>query len=121
MGEYFIFTIASFAAIVFIAIVKICFASKCDSINLCYGLCQIHRAVNLELSQIPNQSLQEVGNLGTSSPSRIMLQKILSMTEKQEGKSNDINYSSLRQMKNEKTLEPGVPSEQKIEHFQNSV
>jgi hypothetical protein len=108
MSDYFIFTVASFSAIVFVAVVKICFASKCDSVNLCYGLCQIHRAVNLEMSQIPNQSSVEIGNF---SPQKMFLQKVLSFNKNHE-EISDINYAKIKQMKNERTLVPEFPSEE---------
>lgn len=123
MGEYFIFTIASFSAIVFIAIVKVCFASKCDSVNLCYGLCQIHRAVNLELSQLPNQSIQEMGSVSNSSPNRFPIQRVLSnfVNLNEEKKSPHMNYSSITQMKTEKTLGLEVPLEQNVASLESRV
>jgi hypothetical protein len=33
---------------------KICFASKCDEVKLCYGLLSIHRNVSVENPEISN-------------------------------------------------------------------
>ena len=35
-------------------LVRYAFASKCDNVNLCFGLIQIHRAVDIENNQVPD-------------------------------------------------------------------
>jgi len=60
MGDYFILTIVSFSAAIFIATIKICFASKCQSIDFCFGLLRVDRSVNLESQQISSNLTLDV-------------------------------------------------------------
>lgn len=50
-------TVLTFCVVVvagFLLAMKICFASKCDDVKICYGLLSIHRNVNAEHAEISN-------------------------------------------------------------------
>jgi len=46
------FIIFSVSLIVIIAIIKVCFASKCNSVNICWGLINVQRDVSLEEKEL---------------------------------------------------------------------
>lgn len=49
MDKYeFWITIAGILAGVFGVTVKLLLKSKCEDVNLCYGMCNVHRNVNVE-------------------------------------------------------------------------
>lgn len=52
MNSYFIVSVVSIFAAVCIVGLKVCYASKCDDINLCWGLIHIEREVRYEDSQL---------------------------------------------------------------------
>jgi hypothetical protein len=39
---------------------KFCLKSKCDNVNLCYGLIKIHRNVELEMEDIEENKNEEI-------------------------------------------------------------
>lgn len=50
-------TVLTFAVLMiggFLLAMKICFASKCDEVKICYGLLSIHRNVSVENAEITN-------------------------------------------------------------------
>lgn len=51
MNTYFVLSIVSILSAVTIVALKVCYASKCDSIKLCFGLIDIEREVSLENRQ----------------------------------------------------------------------
>jgi len=48
MNTYFILSIVSILAAIFVISIKVCFASKCEEFTLCYGLFQVKRNVSME-------------------------------------------------------------------------
>lgn len=55
MNTYFVLSIVSILSAVVIIALKVCYASKCDSIKLCFGLIEIDREVSLENRQFDEQ------------------------------------------------------------------
>lgn len=48
MKEFFILTLVSIIATIILASVKICFASKCKNVDVCFGILRVEREVSLE-------------------------------------------------------------------------
>jgi hypothetical protein len=51
MNPYFILSLVSLLSAVLIVALKVCYASKCDKIELCFGLIKINREVEFEQPQ----------------------------------------------------------------------
>lgn len=56
MQTSYLITIVTIVAGVIIFIFKICFASKCGRVSLCWGIINIDREVNLESKEFHNGS-----------------------------------------------------------------
>lgn len=64
MNSYFILSLVSLTSAVLIIALKVCYASKCDKIEICFGLIKINREVAYEQPQFidsDNKLNQELG------------------------------------------------------------
>lgn len=60
MNSYFILSLVSMLAAIAIVALKVCYASKCDKVKICWGLVQINREVEYESSQLDNPSVSNI-------------------------------------------------------------
>jgi hypothetical protein len=61
----FFLTIGSLVCAGFTLVIRYCLKSKCDHINLCFGLITVHRNVELEVEEEMKQ--MELGNIDDDS------------------------------------------------------
>lgn len=79
MSSYFIISIVSILSAMLVVGMKVCFASKCKEIDICWGLFSVRRSVALEDTEFPINGQQVLDSLSTQK------QNVLAMLE--EGKS----------------------------------
>lgn len=54
---YFVLALVSTGGAVLVLCIKVCFASKCDSVQLGWGFITIHRDVDIEASRIETPNM----------------------------------------------------------------
>lgn len=53
MGSYFIISIVSILSAMLVVGMRVCFASKCKEVAICWGLFSVKRSVDLEDTEFP--------------------------------------------------------------------
>lgn len=56
MNNYFILSLVSFISAVLIIALKVCYASKCEKVSICWGGIQVDREPRLENRELKNDS-----------------------------------------------------------------
>lgn len=56
MNNYFILSLVSFVSAVVIIALKVCYASKCEKISVCWGAVEVNREPRLENKELRNGS-----------------------------------------------------------------
>lgn len=56
MNNYFILSLVSFVSAVVIIALKVCYASKCEKISVCWGAVEVDREPRLENKELRNGS-----------------------------------------------------------------
>ena len=56
MNSYFILSLVSFISATVIITLKVCYASKCEKISVCWGAVEVRREPSLENAELRNGS-----------------------------------------------------------------
>jgi hypothetical protein len=63
MNTYFILSVVTIVSGILILAMKICFASKCQSVRLCWGGIVVKRDVEIEDSEFKDDGKYELGSI----------------------------------------------------------
>jgi hypothetical protein len=55
MNSYFILSLVSLLSAIAIVALKVCYASKCENVSLCWGFILVEREVNLENKELQSE------------------------------------------------------------------
>jgi hypothetical protein len=66
-----------------LVVMKICFASKCDEVNVCFGLLQVHRNVLIENREIqqPNSPRRGIRQMNIDSGNSVEVVEQLALDQ----------------------------------------
>lgn len=82
MSSYFIISIVSILSAMLVVGMRVCFASKCKEVDICWGLFSVKRSVALEDTEFPINGMNTTTSLSTQK------QSVLAMVE--EGKLGSV-------------------------------
>lgn len=56
MNSYFILSLVSLLSAIAIVALKVCYASKCENVTICWGMFHVERQVNLENKELQGEN-----------------------------------------------------------------
>ena len=63
MNTYFVLSIVSILAALFVVSIKVCFASKCQEFSVCYGMFKVKRDVSIEEKEFHGSIREQIQEL----------------------------------------------------------